>query len=245
MWRTRFVWAILYDIIMGMAKEKLHCRLELKADSHKEDDDYAYFTGYGSVFGNVDEVNDIVEQGAFAETISEKKTIPMLWQHDWRQPIGLFKNLREDANGLHVEGEINKKTQKGLEAYSLLKQGAINGLSIGFTTKEYSYDTEKSIRRIKKINLFEISTVTFPANKLATATDVKCFVEKSTLNDMDIRDFEHFLRDALNCSSKTAKRLASGGYDAAIKDRDGLPEKQQCNAELLAIATAIKDFRVS
>lgn len=228
-----------------MAKEKLFCRLELKSDS--QDDDYAYFTGYGSVFGNIDEANDIIEYGAFGETLREQKTVPMLWQHDWKQPIGLFKNMREDSTGLWVEGEINKKTQRGMEAYSLLKQGAINGLSIGFMSKEWSYETEKNIRKIKKINLYEISAVTFPCNKLANVTDVKCFVERPLIEKMDVRDFEQWLRDELNCSSKTAKKLASSGFKAAIENRDGSPDKQSVDAKslTLAIQEALKDFRVS
>ena len=95
--------------------------------------------GYGSVFGNKDSYNDVIEKGAFAQSIKShksEKTMPaMLWQHDSAQPIGVWTDITEDANGLHMRGKLAMGTVKGKEAHELAKMGALNGLSIGFVAK--------------------------------------------------------------------------------------------------------------
>ena len=228
-----------------MAKELLQCKFHIEETKADSDSEYAYFTGYGSTFGNIDQANDIVEFGAFADTLAQKQKVPMLWQHDYKQPIGLFKNMREDSQGLIVEGEINKSTRLGMEAYSLLKQGALDGLSIGFRTKEWSYNSDKEIRVIKKVDLFEISLVTFPCNVKATATDIKCFIKSPKIDKMTIKDFERWLRDELQCSHKTAKRLAVGGYKTAIENRDdSLGGVNELDSLKAAIDEAFKSVRI-
>jgi len=228
-----------------MAKELLQCKFTVEETKMAdEDSEYAYFTGYGSTFGNIDQANDIVEMGAFRETIAVKQKIPMLWQHDYKQPIGLFKNMREDSKGLFVEGEINKNTRVGMEAYSLLKQGALDGLSIGFRAKEWAYDTQKDIRLIKSVDLLEVSLVTFPCNMAATATDIKCFIKSPKIDKMSIKDFERWLRDELQCSHKTAKRLAVGGYKTAIENRDDSLDSVKLDDIKAAIDAAFKSIRI-
>ena len=92
------------------------------------------FTGYGSVFGVIDSYKEIVAPGAFVESLSvhkSKGTMPaLLWQHRSGEPIGAFTSMEEDAIGLKVTGKIAMKTQRGSEAYELLKMGAISGLSL-------------------------------------------------------------------------------------------------------------------
>jgi len=127
--------------------------------------------GYASVFSVVDYDNDVIEPGAFTKTLQERKSIPVLWQHNPQEPIGVTVQAREDARGLHVVGQLNLETQRGREAFSLLKQGALQGLSIGFDVVKQIW--EGSVRRIKEVRLWEWSLVTFPANPLATVTAVK------------------------------------------------------------------------
>ena len=129
------------------------------------------FEGYLSTFGNIDSYGDVIRQGAFKKTIAENGTFPTLWQHDTYEPIGRFAELREDDYGLWVKGELNQDTQRGREAYALLKQGALNGLSIGFSTLKDSWDGD--VRNIQEIKLWEGSLVTFPANELARVTSVR------------------------------------------------------------------------
>lgn len=145
--------------------------------------------GYGSVFGNVDEWDDIIAAGAFKATIAEHKaagTMPaMLWQHESDEPLGVWTEMEEDANGLKLKGKLCLDTSKGKEALALLKMGAINGLSVGFISKEWSYNNETNIRTLTEIDLWEVSLVTFPANKKARVTNVKSADELAAPKDAE------------------------------------------------------------
>lgn len=181
-------------------------RLSYKFDFSTSSEKPGRFTGYGSVFGNVDSYDDIVVQGAFASTINnfgEKKKLPILWQHDASNPIGVYDSMQEDGTGLLLEGQINLDVQRGRETYALLKQGAINGLSIGYAVKKYEMNQDTNIRLLKELDLYEVSLVTFPANDRARVTSVKTADEIKT-----IRDLEKYLRDA-GFSRSEALRVAS------------------------------------
>lgn len=151
--------------------------------------------GYGSVFGNVDEWDDIIASGAFKNTIAAHKTAgtmpAMLWQHESDEPLGVWMEMSEDDNGLKLKGKLCLDTSKGKEALALLKMGAINGLSVGFISKEWLYNNETNVRTLTEIDLWEVSLVTFPANKKARVTNVKSGDEISAP-----KDAERILRDA-------------------------------------------------
>ena len=126
--------------------------------------------GYASVFNVIDSQNDLIEKGAFENVSSEK--VKLLWQHDIAKPIGIVKTIYEDNYGLKIEAEINNKILCGIEAIELIKQGAVDGLSIGFCATDFEYNNQ-GIRIIKKIDLMEVSIVTFPANRSAGITNFK------------------------------------------------------------------------
>ena len=88
------------------------------------------FTGYGSVFDVVDSYNEKVAPGAFADSLAAHKakgTMPaLLWQHRSAEPLGIFTLMVEDSIGLKVEGQIAMDTQRGAEAYALLKLSLIH-----------------------------------------------------------------------------------------------------------------------
>jgi len=131
------------------------------------------FAGYASVFNTIDNQNDIIFQGAFANTIKKNANIKLLWQHKTNEPIGVFSYMREDAKGLYVEGKLLLDVQRAKEAYALLQEGAIEGLSIGYKVINSDIDTHTGTRAIKELDLFEISLVTFPANSDAKITQIK------------------------------------------------------------------------
>ena len=126
--------------------------------------------GYASVFNIVDSQNDIVQKGAFEDTKPEN--IKLLWQHATLKLIGIIKSLCEDDYGLKIEAEINNRISIGKETTELVKQKAIDGLSIGFCAKDFEYDNQ-GVRLLKKVDLMEISIVTFPANRNAGIINVK------------------------------------------------------------------------
>lgn len=152
--------------------------------------------GYGSVFGVKDSYDDIIAAGAFKASLDAHRkagTMPaMLWQHDAGEPIGVWTDMVEDEKGLRVIGKLALETVRGKEAHALLKLGALNGLSIGFMSKQWSYDRETEIRTLTELELWEVSLVTFPANGKARVTGVK-----SSPDDINApKDAERFLREA-------------------------------------------------
>jgi len=149
--------------------------------------------GYGSVFGVRDNYDDVIVAGAFQASLAAHKaagTMPaMLWQHDATEPIGIWTEIVEDAKGLRMKGMLALDTARGKEAYALLKMGALNGLSIGFMSKKWSYEGE--LRILDEVDLWEVSMVTFPANEAARITSVKSADEVSAP-----KDAERILREA-------------------------------------------------
>lgn len=208
--------------------ETKHIKVPLEVKELHQEGNVGRFTGLGSVFDVIDQGGDVVMKGAFADSLKERMPV-MLWQHDMAQPIGVFKMAEETAEGLLLEGEINLDTQKGKEAYSLLKQGAIKGLSIGYFTEDY--EDKQGVRYLKKLSLFEVSVVTFPMNQLANVTSVKSIDT--------IRDFEHMLRE-IGFSRQEAKTIASSGYNALCRDDEATAESQRDADELKA---ALKELQ--
>ena len=193
-------------------KSFIEIKSELKAYDDEEDDkkEFGLFEGYGSVFGNKDLGNDVIEKGAFTKSLRKRKNkgVKLLYQHKSDMPIGVFDEVKEDDYGLVVKGRLALKTQAGAEAYELLKMGALDGLSIGFRVNpsEVSYDKRNNKRIIKEVDLMEVSLVTFPMNPQATVMSVKG-------EQYSIREWEKGLRDAFNLSRSESKVAAKAVTD--------------------------------
>ena len=168
------------------------------------------FEGYGSVFGVLDSYADIVAPGAFKRSLREAKAAgrmpALLWQHDADKPIGVYESMSEDETGLFVKGRLSD-TQLGRDAYTLLKDGALSGLSIGFVTRKSKVDNESGVRTLTDIQLWETSLVTFPANDAARITGVKTDGALPTE-----REFERWLRREAGFTEAEAKTIIAKGY---------------------------------
>lgn len=176
--------------------------------------------GCGSAFGVRDSYDDVIAAGAYAATLAAHKaagTMPaMLWQHDATAPIGIWTEMVEDANGLRVKGQLALDTVKGAEAYALMKLGALNGLSIGFVSKEWTYDRETDVRTLTEVELWEVSVVTFPSNDKSRITGIKA---ADVAGIKTIRQAEQSLRDA-GFSADAAKALIAEVKRIALDERD-------------------------
>jgi uncharacterized protein len=152
------------------------------------------FQGYGSVFGNIDSHRDIVDKGAFRDTLAEAKSTgrypKMLLQHasgpltEDQLPIGIWTRMDEDDYGLYVEGKLAVGTQRGRDVYSLMKmtpRPALDGLSIGYLPKQFTMHrkTDQAVRTLRSVHLVEVSLVSSPSNKLATVRQVKLVLPNS------------------------------------------------------------------
>ncbi|MCJ2033269.1 HK97 family phage prohead protease [Methylobacterium sp. J-068] len=122
-----------------------------------------HFTGYASLFGVPDLGRDVVAPGAFAASLAARgaEGVRMLWQHDPAEPVGRWLTLREDRHGLRVAGRLNLAVQRARELDALLREGSLDGLSIGFRTVR-ARPERGGTRRLEAIDLWEISLVTFP-----------------------------------------------------------------------------------
>jgi HK97 family phage prohead protease len=122
-------------------------------------------SGYASLFGLRDQGGDVVQKGAYAASLqrlaASGRAVKMLWQHDPAQPIGIWDEVVEDAQGLHVKGRILTEIAQGREAAALLGAGAIDGLSIGYRTVKSTRDAAGQ-RLLSELELWEVSLVTFP-----------------------------------------------------------------------------------
>jgi len=139
----------------------------------KELSDSGTFAGYASVFGKKDLENEIVEAGAFKRTLDHNKgRFPLLWQHKKDEVIGEVE-ASEDLKGLHVKGRLSMGVTRAKDAYALMKDGVIRGMSIGFRTIQDSWEKSTGARHLKELRLHEVSLVTFAANPHATVTSIK------------------------------------------------------------------------
>ncbi|OZI23611.1 peptidase U35 [Bordetella genomosp. 9] len=169
--------------------------------------DDGLFSGYGSVFGVVDSYNEVVAPGAFAESLAEIKDrgrpVPVLWQHRSGEPIGVYDGLSEDGHGLKVDGRLlTGQVARATEAHALMKANAVSGLSIGYYVREDSYDEKTRVRTLKRLDLVEVSLVTFPANDAARVDAIKSKLAHGSLPT--IPEFEQILREAGFSKSQAA-----------------------------------------
>jgi HK97 family phage prohead protease len=120
--------------------------------------------GYASLFGEIDQARDMVMPGAFAASLRQRpvRRVPMLFQHDPAEPVGVWLDLHEDTRGLYARGRLIPEVVRARELIALLGAGAADGLSIGFRAVKARVDPKTRIRKLDAIDLWEISLVTFP-----------------------------------------------------------------------------------
>lgn len=212
-----------------MRHETLRCEVKLEVS----DDSVGTIEGYGSVFGNVDSYGDVVAKGAFKESLklwrTRNKLPPMLLQHGGGMfggandmvPIGKWDAMEEDDHGLRVKGHlIALDTDRARAVYAAIKEDTLDGLSIGFVPKQIKLGTKDSdpARTIQKVDLWEVSLVTYPANPAARVESVKSSSEYTE------RDLELILRDA-GFTRKDAQTVITKGFralrDSALEAAEG------------------------
>jgi len=122
------------------------------------------FEGYASLFSKADGAGDIVAPGAFARSLKRRgpDRVRMLYQHHADEPLGVWETIAEDGTGLYVRGRLNLEVERASDVGSLIRQGALNGLSIGFRAIRARRDRVTGQRLLTEIDLWEISVVTFP-----------------------------------------------------------------------------------
>lgn len=184
------------------------------------------FSGYASLFGEVDLGRDRVEPGAFAKSIGRRGVdgIRMLYQHDPMQPIGRWTEIREDGRGLFVRGRLTKSAVRAGEVLELMRGGALDGLSIGFKTVRSATDAKTGVRRIIEADLWEISVVTFPMLPGARVNTVKAAARPAMPTKRDIE--RKLTRDA-GLTRGQARALIAKGWSGLTCERDAARFNQE------------------
>ena len=217
------------------------CDTEIKKLTFHSDvkavNDKGTFTGYGSIFGNEDQGSDIMQKGAFTKSLENRPAskVKMLYQHKTDEPIGVFENMYEDEKGLFVKGRLAMGTQKGREAYELLKMGALDGMSIGFRAdpdKQGYNENKRGTRTLKEVDLMEISLVTFPMNERALIENVKA-------SHKNIREWEKILRDAGGLS-RTEAKIGAKALSESLSQRDAGDDNKQLATLINKVADILK-----
>jgi HK97 family phage prohead protease len=179
------------------------------------DDEPGVFEGYASVFNGVDSYGDTILPGAYAVTLSNRqRPIQMRWNH-FGPVIGKWLEAREDDKGLWVKGQIVTGHSVGADAYALMKAGAVTGLSIGFRIPPGGSEKDGKLRKLKRIDLIEISVVEEPADLSARIGDVKSAIETCD----SLKEIESILRDAGGFSRADATALVARVKSLAHGDR--------------------------
>ena len=203
-----------------------YCSIKLDV---KHADDKGAVEGHAALFGTADQNGDIIEPGAF-EPI--KRSVKMFVQHNsFGLPIGVWDDVHEDTKGLFVKGRISTEVEKGRELLAMIELGAIDGLSIGFKTLKFEARKNNEGRLLKKLDLFEVSFVSFPMHPGAVLD----------LNSLTtVRELELALRDA-GFSRKSATGIAAHGFHGLSDQRDAGRQEQEDKA-IAAILAKINNL---
>lgn len=145
--------------------------------------DEGQFTAYASVFGNIDSYGDIVQKGAFADTLADWDAkglpIPVYWGHDMADPysnIGGVTSAEEDERGLKVTAQLDLDNPKSAQVYRLLKGGRVAQMSFAYDVIEGGLQKsadDGEFYSIDKAKLYEVSVVPIGANQETEILAVK------------------------------------------------------------------------
>jgi len=184
-------------------------RFELETKDAEGDEPFT-FSGYAACFSNIDDTAEIIAPGAFSDTLPRFLAEGIVaWQHDWSVPIGKPLAAREEPKGLFVRAQLSDTTA-GRDAMTLLRDRVVKKLSIGFRTLQSEKlnlksvesfwggegyaptvedlrRAEKGAKLLKRIELYEFSPVSVPANRHAAITDLKSLTDEDVARRRDAR----------------------------------------------------------
>jgi hypothetical protein len=200
------------------------------------------FEGYASLFNREDLGRDVVLPGAFRDSLASRgsRGIKLLFQHDANQPIGVWTTLEEDSRGLYAQGRLMRDVARAREVQALMRAGALDGLSIGFKAVKARRDRATGVRHLEKIDLWEISIVTFPLLPEAriTSTKHKPFASAPPTE----REFERWLTRDAGLTRSEARSILRGGLAGLKALRDaglGMTEEEQLAARMRKAARTL------
>lgn len=189
----------------------------------KAPDAAGLFSGYGAIFNTKDLGGDAIQPGAFRDTLSAINArgapLPVLWGHDQKISVGRYTSLREDGKGLLVEGRLTLETQAAKDAYALMRDRAVTGLSIGYAIPEGGSERKGDTRLLHKIDLHEVSLVAVPMHPDARVTQVKSLGTCSSERELQhILHHEHRFTRSKSAAAAAALIQILRGKDGSTED---------------------------
>lgn len=147
-----------------------------------KEDETGMIAGFFSTYDEEpDSYGDIIRPGAFTETIKKRQEsghpFPLCFNHDFSQVIGAVDKIEDTEKGPYIEAHF-LDTALAQDVRKMLKSGAIYQFSFAYDVLGWEDPTkeqrEKGISNVlTKLEVFEISVVTVPANQNAVMTEVK------------------------------------------------------------------------
>lgn len=194
-----------------------------------------------SVFLNEDAGADIVMPGFYAESLANRRTADGrprakgVWAHDWSTPVAKTLDAREllpgdallpaklaNLGGLYIKGQFNLDTQRGREAFSDLKFGSIDEFSIGARVIEWSWDSDRGIRKLIKGDLLEWSPVLVGMNDQTMLLSTKSYVDHAEALEREVQAFIERTKGRKEYRAKEGRVLSQANRDKLKSIRDGL-----------------------
>lgn len=209
---------------------------ELEVKSIGEDKDYWTVEAYAATFNDRDDVGDIILPGAFKATLDKKaargERLGLFYNHNWERefPLGPIVDIVEDRKGLKYKAHLPKADALVRDrVYPQLMCGGIRKSSFGYKVRESERRRSDNTRMIKRLDLFEVSLVSIPANQGADLLTVKGLVPFQDL-PIDIKatawDAEAALarlKARFGADDEEFKRAFLHYDDAAGESDDGNP----------------------
>lgn len=138
------------------------------------------FTAYASVFGNVDSYGEVVDKGAFTNTLADwgakDGPIPLYWSHQVSASplmnLGHVAQAEEDDTGLLVTGQLDLLNPEAKYVHSLIKSKRVNQMSFAYDVVDHEIADDDTVH-LKELKLHEVSIVPIGANQDTSILDVK------------------------------------------------------------------------
>lgn len=207
----------------------------------KEVSEQGEFEGYAAIFNSADQGRDLILPGAFKQSLIDTppQRVRLLYQHNPSEVIGKYTEMYEDEKGLFCKGRLFLSVQRGREVAELMREKAIEGLSIGYRTNPdgYEIDRDRGLRLIKSVSLLEVSVVTFPMHPDA---GIKLVKQDGTMPTE--RELEDWLARDAGFSRQDAKAIIAKGYKSLITaERDaGGSEDTALNSAFMEAAERLR-----
>lgn len=214
------------------------------------DGGHGELTGYAAVFANLDRAGDVIERGAF------KDSIPAFVQdgfiavgHDHHAlPVAMIKEAREDDYGLRITAKFHS-TQEAQSARKIaqerIREGKSVALSIGYLVPEGGSERKGNTRLLKRVDVFETSLVKIPANPSALVVGVKdvtateqSFDDRLSALATEVEEVATELKHQFELRVKEGRVMATRRRERMVEARPGLASALEIWDELLSESEA-------